>query len=107
MFECQRLLCIQVVLVYRPGEEVMLVMGASFLLFSESMRPVAREPTVSFLLPAKESSPRPEYILSISADWPEAGLVTKLYSVYFSLSKIAIKKCVFSKRTINVSVSCF
>ena len=49
----------------------MLVMGASFLLFSESMRPVAREPAVSFLLPAKESSPRPEYILSISADWPE------------------------------------
>ena len=32
--------------------------------------------------------------------------LTQLYSVEFSKSRIAVKKCVFNKRTIKVCVSC-
>ena len=32
--------------------------------------------------------------------------LTQLYSVEFSKSRIAVKKCVFNKRTIKVCISC-
>ena len=46
--------------------DVMLVIGASFLLRSLSIRPVASAP-VSFF-PTNESRPSPEYILSMSEE---------------------------------------
>lgn len=55
-------------------DEVMLVMGASFLFRSVSIRPVAKAP-VSFL-PTNDSSPRPEYIWSISEVFPPEGAAT-------------------------------
>ena len=57
---------------------------------------------------SRPGTPRaPRRVTPTRTTTPQVCSTTQFYSHHFSKSRIAVKKCVFNKRTIKVCVNCF